>query len=103
MERICSGTVSNLVDCVLAVADGRLNEKKVVRYLPEECRNVKLIRNETDEQLKYTLISVAGFFFEQDNNAVAVHVLNYLYKCNKKEIVPGARNTRKLLMSFIRL
>lgn len=29
MERICSGTVSNLVDCVLAVADGRLNEKRL--------------------------------------------------------------------------
>ena len=96
MERICSGTVSNVVDCVLAVADGRLNEKKVVRYLPEECRNVKLIRNETDEQLKYTLISVAGFFFEQDNNAVAVHVLNYLYKCNKKRNSPRSEEYKEI-------
>ena len=96
MERICSGTVSNLVDCVLAVADGRLNEKKVVCYLPEECRNVKLIRNETDEQLKYTLISVAGFFFEQDNNAVAVHVLNYLYKCNKKRNSPRSEEYKEI-------
>ncbi len=96
-KRICSGMVSNLVDCVIAISGERLTEKKVTRHLPKECRNVEFIRNGTDEQLKYTLFDVAGYFFEQGNNVIELNVLRYLYKCNKRRNSPASEEYTEII------